>query len=355
MTKRNVEESTNDSSYEAAERTESGALSSVRSGSSGAFGPSIFRPVLIGIAGPSRGAHIPLTKLTTVIGRGGNADFRISDTGCSRAHARITYENHDRANLVPRCFIEDLGSRNGTEINGRRISNQTVRLQERDRITIGRTVLGYFLRDEAELRHEESLYESATRDSLTGLDNRRQLLALLRSHLARAQRARVPLSFLLIDADYFKRVNDTYGHDCGDEALKFLARILRVTCRDSDLVARWGGEEFAVALPDTRIDDAIRLAERVRSTMESSDLVLGNKTIRLTASIGVAEFRSGDTVDTLFRRSDEQLYRAKDLGRNRVCYDDADLKSSNEGAAAAAAAAAAADGGTDSHESEPLS
>jgi len=297
--------------------TDPGASPSHRSGTR--FGPSLFRPVLIGISGPSRGSNIPLVKSKTVLGRSGSADFRLNDSGSSRAHAQIVYENIELPNEVPRCYIEDMKSRNGTEVNGRKISGR-VRLQERDRITIGRTVLGYFLRDDAELRYDESLYELATRDPLTGLDNRRQLLALLRSHLARASRTKSPLTFLLVDADHFKNVNDTYGHDVGDEALKFLSRILRASSRDSDLVSRWGGEEFGLALPDTRPADARALAERIRKAVASSELVLGTRTLRLTISIGASDFRPGDTVDTLFRRADEHLYRAKQNGRNRCSF-----------------------------------
>lgn len=310
------EEQTRDSEIEN-ERTDSGYVSTNRLGMR--YGPSMFRPVLLGISGPGTGLRIPLIRPDTVLGRSGQADFRIADSGASRLHSRIIYENYEKPTETPLCFIEDIDSRNGTEVNGRRITERT-RLSERDRITIGRTVLGYFLRDDAELRHDELLYESATRDPLTGLDNRRQLLALLRSHLARAYRNRVPLSFLLVDADHFKNINDRYGHDVGDEALKFLARILKANSRESDLVSRWGGEEFAVALPDTRVDDAQFTAERIRRMVASSDLVLGTRIIRLTVSVGGSAYFPGDTVDTLFRRADEQLYRAKEMGRNCVCF-----------------------------------
>lgn len=314
---RPLDDPTSDTHGEGSEGTDPGASPSHRSGTR--FGPSLFRPVLIGISGPSRGTNIPLVKTKTIIGRSGTADYRINDSGSSRHHATITYENNETPHEVPRCYLEDAGSRNGTEVNGRRIQGRH-RLSERDRITIGRTVLGYFLRDDAELRYDESLYELATRDPLTGLDNRRQLLALLRSHLARAIRTKTPLTFLLLDADHFKKINDTYGHDVGDEALKFLARILRTSSRDSDLVARWGGEEFGLALPDTRPADAKQLAERIRKAVASSELVLGTRVLRLTVSIGAADFRIGDTVDTLFRRADEQLYRAKEAGRNRCAF-----------------------------------
>ena len=288
----------------------------------GRFGPEVFRPVLICLAGSLRGQRRALDRREIVIGRSGRSDWRLNDSAASRVHTQINYENFDRPEEMPECSIEDLGSRNGTELNGELVQGR-VPLRERDRILIGSTVIGFFVRDEAELRYDESLYESATRDILTGLDNRRQLSAYMRHHVSRANRHGAPLSFLLLDVDHFKAVNDEHGHDVGDIALKHVAAVLRGSVRDSDLVARWGGEEFAVCLPDTDAERAMALADRIRRAMETSPVPLGARgEMTLRVSIGGAAFRAGDTSESLFQRADKMLYHAKDRGRNRVEFSD---------------------------------
>ncbi len=156
------------------------------------------------------------------------------------------------------------------------------------------------------LRHE------AESDALTGLPNRRVLQAAL-DELMQGQR---DFAVLALDIDHFKRVNDTYGHDAGDEVLQHLAELLRQRSRQQDLPCRVGGEEFTMLLPDTRLEDARRIAERIRAAVEEADTPHVG---RLTLSIGVA-CRQPDTeqADTLLKQADEQLYKAKQSGRNRV-------------------------------------
>ncbi len=281
--------------------------------------PRTYRPVLICLSGQLRGQRKSLSAPETVIGRSSSADWQLDDSAASRHHVRIDYENWTESHEMPRCFVEDLGSRNGTELNGR-VIREREQLRERDRVLVGATLIGFFVRDEDELRHDDSLYISATRDMLTGLDNRRQLREHLRHHLARAERYDMPISFLLLDLDHFKVVNDTYGHDVGDSALCHVAELLRKGCRESDLVARWGGEEFAICLPDTEQEHAEALAERLRESVETNHMVDEGRNIELGISIGGASFRKGDDADSLFQRADQMLYRAKNRGRNRVVF-----------------------------------
>ncbi len=276
-----------------------------------------FHPILICISGPQRGVRLRLQEKETVIGRSRSVDFQISDAGASRRHVLVSYENHDAADELPVCFVEDLESRNGTELNGKKIESRT-RLAERDRITIGRTVLGFFLRDEEELLQEESIYEQATRDLLTGLHNRRQMVAFMRHYFERAQRGTSDLCLLFVDADHFKAVNDNYGHLVGDEVLRHMARLLSNHCRSSDLIARWGGEEVAIVLPDTLLDHASQLAERLRRAIDESVVRTAEESVSFTISIGGTQLRPTDTLDTLFQRADENLYLAKEGGRN-IC------------------------------------
>jgi len=302
------------------EQTESTQIKAAKP-QAGRFGPEVFRPVLICLAGPLRGQRRSLANGSLVIGRSGSVDWRLNDSAASRRHAMIEYENADCPTEMPRCYVSDLGSRNGTELNGEVITGRT-ELRERDRVLVGSTVIGFFVRDEAELKHDESLYESATRDVLTGLDNRRQLLNYMRHHLARAERQRTRFAFLLADLDHFKGINDQYGHDVGDEALRHVAGLLRRSCRESDVVARWGGEEFALCLPDTPGDAALMLAERIRESIAMSELMIGSRTIRLTVSLGGTVYIAGDDGDSVFQRADRALYRAKNAGRNRVEFTE---------------------------------
>ena len=161
------------------------------------------------------------------------------------------------------------------------------------------------------------MHASALSDPLTGLANYRHLFESLHREIERAQRYDQPLSLLAIDVDDLKRINDEGGHLVGDKALQLIARVLKGTVRTFDLVARQGGDEFAVLLPNTAAREALVLAERLRSEIVRQ-LILGRP---LSASIGVAAHERGMsplTVRSLVEASDQALYRAKRGGRNRV-------------------------------------
>ncbi len=174
------------------------------------------------------------------------------------------------------------------------------------------------------------LYEHAkslsVTDELTLLHNRRNFLDQLQKEILRAVRSRSPLSLMMMDIDHFKHYNDTYGHLAGDEFLRKFAQHLKSNLRETDFVARYGGEEFMVIMPDTPINGAYHIAERLREGMQKSFIMKDcpSHGDRITLSIGVAEFGS-DTGNTqqLIASADEALYRAKRLGRNRVCLADA--------------------------------
>lgn len=281
-----------------------------------------FHPVLILMHGIQKGARYKVGSTETVIGRSRQADIQLNDVGVSRRHARVVWENSDNPKEVPKCVLEDMGSRNGTDLNGRLI-NRPVSLTERDRITIGRSTLVLAFRDQEEILHDQDLYNSATRDQLTGLENRQQLTYVLRHLLSSSARRRVSLSILVIDIDHFKKINDTHGHTAGDQVLIRLADILVSCLRGSDLAARWGGEEFVIALPNTAKEQAIEVAERVRQRVEELTIPYEDIEIKLTLSIGISEARHSDSVQSLLDRADHRLYLAKQGGRNRVCaFDD---------------------------------
>jgi two-component system, cell cycle response regulator len=279
----------------------------------------VFHPILICIHGFHRGARHRFDKSAVTLGRARECDISLSDSGVSRNHAKVTWENIDKPNEPPLCYIEDTGSRNGTEVNGRLIQGK-MRLGERDRIVLGRCVFGLFFRDEAELIQDESLYEKATRDALTGLENRQQFVSHLRLYKARAIRDKAPLCLLVVDADHFKSINDTFGHATGDDALRHISQLLRETLRIGDVVGRWGGEEFVIALPATAPDAGIQLADRLRETIAKAPVYRDKEQPVVTVSIGIAELEGDETTDSLFRRADKALYLAKERGRNRVVF-----------------------------------
>ena len=163
------------------------------------------------------------------------------------------------------------------------------------------------------------LQSLAAIDPLTGLYNRRQFETLARAELARCQRYVRPCSFLMIDVDHFKLVNDTFGHEMGDWVLKMVANTLTAARRDADVVARFGGEEFVIMLPETTRDAAAMVAERIRSMVAASALAVGDSRLSLTTSIGVGETMAGlPGVEAVLRDADQALYDAKANGRNIV-------------------------------------
>jgi len=161
----------------------------------------------------------------------------------------------------------------------------------------------------------KALEELATRDRLTGLYNRRKLDEALEQEVLRAERYDRPLSLIIIDIDHFKNVNDTYGHPVGDTVLVETANRLTQTLRTSDIPGRWGGEEFLVICPETPLETAVVLAERLRGAYNDRDF---EQVGSLTASFGVAGHRRGASVKQIMQGADNALYKAKHAGRNRV-------------------------------------
>jgi diguanylate cyclase (GGDEF)-like protein len=170
-------------------------------------------------------------------------------------------------------------------------------------------------------RDRQKIETMAIVDELTNLSNRRQVLRRFNEELERAQRLRTDLSCMMIDIDLFKEVNDTYGHLVGDKILKETAALILDSIRAYDIAGRYGGEEFLVVLPDTNIDHALSLAERIRSSIEQNLHLRANMVLRkpITISLGIASLQSSDrAVDDLLMRADDGLYKAKKDGRNRV-------------------------------------
>lgn len=171
----------------------------------------------------------------------------------------------------------------------------------------------------------QELSRLAASDGLTGLMNRRALEESLTRDLARASREKKPLGLVMVDVDHFKRFNDTYGHQLGDEVLRTVGQVLRATARQGDVPARYGGEEFCVILAAADAEGSIIAAERLRKAIELATVPSARGPLRITASLGVAAISPGEclTKEALFERADQALYRAKEQGRNCVVFGPA--------------------------------
>ena len=266
------------------------------------------------LSGKGAGLVIALADAPIVIGRTSEATIVIEDDGLSRKHARFL-------RMQRQYFVEDLESTNGTFVNGV-ATTEPVRLDDGDTVQLGSgTVVRFSLRDEAEIDAARRTYERTVKDPLTGAYNRHFLDERLVSELAFAQRHGVPLTVMFVDADHFKRVNDTHGHAAGDEVLRRLSQLLESTLRAEDIVARYGGEEFVLVLRGVPTTGALAVAERVRVGVETLKIGHAGKWIPVTVSVGVATHskeREVDSVAALLALADGALSRAKGSGRNRV-------------------------------------
>ena len=162
-------------------------------------------------------------------------------------------------------------------------------------------------------------------DALTGFYNRRQLEERIGQEVSNAKRQSAPLCGIMTDIDFFKHVNDNYGHAVGDLVLKTIAKIIRSQLREYDIAGRYGGEEFSILLPFTNIEEAKMVAERLRKTIEEKVIDISkvnpeseDKTIKVTLSLGVYQMKSNDNDDDLLKKADKALYQAKNTGRNKV-------------------------------------
>lgn len=271
------------------------------------------RATLTVLSGPDTGRVFSLEG-SPLIGRGQRCHVRVDDNSVSRAHAKIV------AATGPRWTLEDLGSRNGTFVNGDRVDSRPLR--DGDNIQLGASTRFRFaisnVEEEGVLRR---LYESSVRDGLTGAYNRKHFNDRLATEVSYALRHGTELSLLIYDVDHFKRVNDTYGHLAGDRVLADLTGVVQHTIRAEDILARYGGEEFAVITRGVGLPGAVCLAERVRGLVERATIRFEGATLRVTVSVGVAAFsqlQTNRTVGALIQRADACLYQAKEQGRNRV-------------------------------------
>ena len=282
------------------------------------------RPALVSLRGELMAVPIPLERDQVLIGRALEADVRLNDFRTSRLHARITTKA-DPASSTTTYQITDLGSTNGTLVNGEAITDAV--LNDGDKIEIGDHLFRFDMQDEIDREFQQQIHRLLAHDELTGLLTSKSFFSELRREAARAQIESLPFCVLMMDLDHFKEVNDTYGHLVGSKTLEETGHIIKAALRAGDVAARFGGEEFAAFLLDANYAQGLVAAERVRVAVAEHEFSASRlssaeapATHRITISIGVAAYPD-DATDPieLVELADSALYRAKRSGRNQSC------------------------------------
>ncbi len=271
------------------------------------------RMTLTFVNGMAAGQVSSVSSTGCILGRSPEADIFVDDEAVSRRHARVTRTPQG-------ALLEDLGSSNGTFVEGTRV-NRT-QLSSGDRVQLGATVLRFAVIDAMEEALKRRLYESSTRDPLTGTFNRAYLGERLLAETASARRHGTELAVVMLDLDNFKNVNDSHGHLAGDAVLAAVAAVVLRVVRVEDVVARYGGEEFVVLLRATNLEGASNLAERLREAVSAERIAVEGAELSVTASLGVAAISELDAEKGLMEvlaLADARLYTAKKAGRDRVC------------------------------------
>ena len=275
------------------------------------FDQMVTHPHLIVLYPQNEFAQIPLERGTVILGRGQDADIRFEDELVSRRHCALSFDGSS-------VTVEDLGSTNGTFVDGNFVHKQV--LDSDNRLQIGKMVLKVAYKDPSEEAFSREIYEAATTDSLTGLLNRQAFMDRSAGELIYARRNNAFVHVLMIDIDNFKRVNDTWGHQCGDLVLKEVARLLSEEKRDSDLLSRYGGEDFLLLMGGITPEDAKKRAEKLRNSIAQHIFSWMDTVIPVTISIGISSRQGFDIkqINDLIAESDKLLYIAKDCGKNQV-------------------------------------
>ena len=269
--------------------------------------------VIIFSSAPSDLGRRHVLRRRQTIGRGEDNDIILQSDIVSRQHASIECKGMD-------VVVTDLGSTNGTFVNDDPARLDQVLLRCGDRLRIGDTIFKYLSGKDIEAQYHLVISQMALTDSLTNLCNRKRLDALLEEEIRRARRYRRALSLLMLDIDHFKRINDVYGHSAGDSVLMRLAASMGERLRPGDKLGRYGGEEFCAICPETSLTHASKIAESLRSMVADQHILVDNQALAVSVSIGAAEWNPQMQGPDLYRAADQMLYRAKSLGRNRVCY-----------------------------------
>lgn len=269
-------------------------------------------PCLVVIHGPLIARRFPLEFDEMTVGRSEDADVRINDDSASRIHARFLVQEGT-------VTVHDLESTNGIFVNDRQVTQLSLR--DGDLVQIGETIFKFLSGSNVEAKYHQEMYSLTTLDSLTKAYNRRYFAEALEREVMRSRRYDRPLCLALFDIDHFKKINDEYGHLAGDQVLRDLARIVHDAIRKEDIFSRYGGEEFALLLPEVGLEGARLLCERLRELVAGAVFEYKDDRIPVTMSCGIAvtpEKPVTITGEQLVERADTMLYEAKQSGRNQV-------------------------------------
>lgn len=282
-------------------------------------GPKRKNACLVQYSGAKLGKRYPLTEPINVVGRSPTVQIMINEASVSRQHARFVLTGDHVA-------VEDMGSSNGTFVNDVRTGGQ-MQLKDGDIIRLGTVLLKFFAHDNVDSVMHDKIYRMATIDAGTQIFNKQYLMDALESEFRYSRTYARDLSLIVYDLDFFKKINDTYGHNAGDYVLRESAALVKGAVRKDDILGRYGGEEFVIILPNTEQKTANDLAERIRAKHEAHVFQFdfekdGSKKRvdhRQTISIGVAQLKPNiATAKDLFEVADQKLYHSKQNGRNRV-------------------------------------
>ncbi len=265
---------------------------------------------LVVIYGLDLGKKYNVDRPSVVIGRSSKADIQIDQESVSRNHCKLI-------NTGKSIMLRDLGSTNGTYVNDELVDEYVLR--DGDFIKIGRCIFKFLSGNNIENAYHEEIYRLTTIDGLTQVYNKRYFVETLEREIGRAQRYRRDLSLIMFDIDNFKKINDTYGHLAGDHVLKQLASVIKSRIRREDILSRYGGEEFAIILPEIDSYNSMQFAEKIRRLIEKAVFKFEDTEIPVTISIGVASVTQElQEPHDFIRVADTNLYEAKSQGRNRV-------------------------------------